>query len=155
MKVQRVFYHVQCLMGVAMHTWICCSGWSLFVVAFFCYYSSSNPGHVIDPFVHMELLLLIFFSLQKKRAVACLLLLCYSPLHAKRNILLMFSYRFKMLLCKKNKNATRQDVKKCLLSFLMIEKQDEHGSFAKKKFACVRDGGNSLQASRASLHWII
>lgn len=35
MKVQHVIYHVQCLLGFAMHTWICCSGWSPFVVVLF------------------------------------------------------------------------------------------------------------------------
>lgn len=96
MKVQRVIYHVQCLMGFAMHTWICCSRWSLFVVVFFSSFflqpQSCNWSVCILGAARYQkkVILLTFFLWKKKKrgagglgggVAACLPLLCYNALY--------------------------------------------------------------------------
>lgn len=78
------------------------------------------------------------FFFKKKGVVACLLLLCYNPLHAKRNTLLMFSYRFKMLSCKKTKTPNTR-FQKMFTQFSHYRKTRWGWQFYKKKIcSCER-----------------
>lgn len=73
-----------------------------------------------------------------------MLLLCYNPLYAKRNTLLMFSYGFKMLSCKKTKTQQDKMSKNAYLVF-SLWKNKMRMAVLQKKNARVRDGGESSQ----------